>query len=279
MSLNDIITLGISLLAFVLSLISFVLTVLWPRIKVLYGENILLAYTSDSHLFMLSDFVFFNTGAQSGAVVELEGTLSRRGIGSQPIIVLSWTDFFGKEFPQEKKGIWDVPKSPLPSLSLPKGEGAICDIDEKFSANPVNGTGSMTVPIATSSGFGPQLSLSYDSGAGNRPFGFGWNLSLPSIAWKMDKGLPHYDDVEESDVFILSGSEDLVPLLVEEDGQWRRKQEHQALDDGVTYSISYYRPRIIGLFARIERWTNLRTGRIHWTFLTKARRTYGYRRV
>ncbi len=34
----------------------------------------------------------------------------------------------------------------------------------------------LAAPIATSpgrSGFGPQLSLSYDSGAGNGPFGFG----------------------------------------------------------------------------------------------------------
>lgn len=64
--------------------------------------------------------------------------------------------------------------SPLPSISLPKGEGAIRGIDEKFSANPVAGTCSMTVSIATSPGrvgFGPQLS--YDSGAGNGPFGFG----------------------------------------------------------------------------------------------------------
>ena len=40
----------------------------------------------------------------------------------------------------------------------------------------------MSVPIATSparSGFGPQLALRYDSGAGNGPFGFGWSLSLP----------------------------------------------------------------------------------------------------
>ena len=70
-----------------------------------------------------------------------------------------------------------------PAISLPKGGGAIRGIGEKFAANPVTGTGSMTVPIATSpgrSGFGPQLSLSYDSGAGNGPFGFGWSLSLPS---------------------------------------------------------------------------------------------------
>ena len=105
-----------------------------------------------------------------------------------------------------------------PSISLPKGGGAIRGIGEKFAANPVTGTGSMTVPIATSpgrSGFGPQLSLSYDSGAGNGPFGIGWNLSLPSITRKTDKGLPQYLDSEESDVFILTGSEDLVPVLLD----------------------------------------------------------------
>ena len=55
----------------------------------------------------------------------------------------------------------------------------------------------MSVPIATSpgrSGFGPQLSLSYDSGAGNGPFGFGWSLSLSAITRKTDKGLPKYQD-------------------------------------------------------------------------------------
>src|SRR6476469_8112057 len=103
-----------------------------------------------------------------------------------------------------------------PTISLPKGGGAIRGIGEKFSANPVTGTGSMSVPIATSPGrssFGPQLSLSYDSGAGNGPFGFGWSLSVLSITRKTDKGLPRYDDAEESDVFILSSAEDLVPVL------------------------------------------------------------------
>lgn len=82
----------------------------------------------------------------------------------------------------------------LPVISLPKGGGAIRGIDEKFAANQVTGVGSMSVPIATSpgrSGFGPKLSLSYDSGAGNGTFGFGWSLSLPRISRKTDKGLPH----------------------------------------------------------------------------------------
>ena len=91
----------------------------------------------------------------------------------------------------------------LPSLSLPNGGGAIRGIGEKFAANPVTGTGSLTVPVYTSpgrSGFGPQLSLAYDSGSGNGPLDFGWSLlsagrspcrRLPA---KTDKGLPRYED-------------------------------------------------------------------------------------
>ena len=103
-----------------------------------------------------------------------------------------------------------------PSISLPKGGGAIRGIGEKFAANPVTGTGSMTVPLATSpgrSGFGPQLSLSYDSGAGNGPFGLGWQLTQPSITRKTDKGLPCYRDAAESDVYLLSGAEDRLGVL------------------------------------------------------------------
>src|SRR6202040_4159900 len=84
-----------------------------------------------------------------------------------------------------------------PKITLPKGGGAVSGIGEKFAANPMTGTGSMTVPLFASpgrSGLGPQLSLSYDSGAGNGPFGFGWNLSVPSITRKTDKGLPKYFD-------------------------------------------------------------------------------------
>jgi hypothetical protein len=86
-----------------------------------------------------------------------------------------------------------------PSISLPKGGGAIRGIGEKFAANPVTGTGSMTVPIAVSpgrSGLGPQLSLSYDSGAGNGPFGFGWSLTLPSITRKTDPCLKVDNGIE-----------------------------------------------------------------------------------
>ena len=151
------------------------------------------------------------------------------------------------------------PNAP-PAITLPKGGGAISGIGEKFTANPVTGTGSLAVPIAVSpgrSGFGPQLSLSYDSGAGNGPFGSGWNLSLPAITRKTDKGLPRYRDAEASDVFILSGAEDLVPVLTQgETGGWAPEAVAPRSVDGKTYRIQRYRPRIEGLFARIERWTD-----------------------
>lgn len=77
-----------------------------------------------------------------------------------------------------------------PQLALPKGGGAIRGIREKFVANPVTGTGTVTVPIAVSSGrsgFGPQLTLTYDSGSGNGPFGLGWSrFPLKSYLAKND---------------------------------------------------------------------------------------------
>jgi RHS repeat-associated protein len=148
----------------------------------------------------------------------------------------------------------------VPQLSLPKSGGAIRSIGEKFAANPVTGTSSLSVPIYASpgrSGFAPQLSLSYDSGSGNSEYGFGWSVALPAISRKTDKGLPQYQDAQESDIFILSGVEDLMPSLVQAAGTWT----HDVIPDrtvyGKQYAIHRYRPRIEGLFARIERWRNL----------------------
>jgi Salmonella virulence plasmid 65kDa B protein len=67
------------------------------------------------------------------------------------------------------------------AITLPKGGGAIRGIGQKLATNPVNGTDSLPIPLALSpgrSGFGPQVSLSYDSGAGNGPFGFGLEPQL-----------------------------------------------------------------------------------------------------
>jgi len=157
----------------------------------------------------------------------------------------------------------------LPSISVPTGGGAMRGIGEKFSVNAATGTGSVSVPIDTSpgrSGFGPQISLLYDSGSGNGLLGFGWKLHLPSITRKTDKGLPLYQDETESDVFILSDSEDLVPIL---DPVKLDKNPTQRSVNGANYLVQRYRLRVEGLFSRIERWTNQDTGEIHWRSISK----------
>ncbi|WP_260955700.1 SpvB/TcaC N-terminal domain-containing protein [Pseudomonas citri] len=171
-----------------------------------------------------------------------------------------------------------------PSLQLPKGGGAIRGMGEKFAANPVTGTGSMSVPIATSpgrSGFGPQLSLSYNSGTGNGPFGFGWSCALQSISRKTDKGLPQYLDAVDSDVFMLSGAEDLVPVLVQDaNGKWLPQTLQPRTVDGKIYQIRRYRPRIEGLFARIERWINTEdTADVFWRSISRDNVTTWYGRT
>ncbi len=160
-----------------------------------------------------------------------------------------------------------------PAVSLPKGGGAIRGMGEKFAANAVTGTSSMSVPIPTSagrSGFGPRLSLSYDSGSGNGAFGFGWSLSSPAIVRKTDRGLPRYLDDEESDVFLLSGAEDLVPVRLP------NGKLFEDLASAPGFAIRRYRPRIDPISSRIERWTHVATGEMHWRAITRDNITTFY---
>ncbi len=129
----------------------------------------------------------------------------------------------------------DQASTPTQIISLPKGGGAQQGLGEKFSPDLHTGTGNFTVPIAVPSGrngFEPQLNLAYSTGSGNGPFGFGWSLSVPGVGRKTSKGIPRYDDGK--DVFVLSGSEDLVKVAGEYPGRVQ------------------YRPRSEGLFALIE---------------------------
>ena len=152
--------------------------------------------------------------------------------------------------------------SSLPAISLPKGGGAIRGIDEKLTVGQATGTASLTVAIPTTQarqGFGPSLALGYDSGAGNGPFGLGWSLPTASITRKTSTGLPRY---EESDVFILSGAEDLVPSQQPPTGGSPRTV------GTATYDITAYRPRVEAAFARIERWQDTASGDVHWRSIT-----------
>ena len=165
----------------------------------------------------------------------------------------------------------------IPSLSLPKGGGAIKGIDEKFSVNALNGTASFAVPLPFSNarGASPGLNLSYNSGSGNGVFGLGWNLSLPSIKRKTETELPQYQDLLDSDTFLFSDAEDLVPefeketdgsLKLDAGGDYLIRETDSA--DG-NFTVRFYKPRIEGQFARIERWSAKTSTEIKWRVITR----------
>jgi RHS repeat-associated protein len=83
-------------------------------------------------------------------------------------------------------------------------------------------------------------------------FGLGWNADVPAIQRRTDKQLPQYRDSEASDIFTLSGAEDLVPIppAVNADP-----------------AITRYRPRIEGAFSKIERINA--AGNIYWKVTSK----------
>src|SRR5262249_8467696 len=166
-----------------------------------------------------------------------------------------------------------APFADPPALTLPKGGGAIRGIGEKQSVNAATGSCALSIPVFTSpgrGGFGPQLSLSYDSGAGNGPFGLGMSLSVPAIARKTEKALPRYQDADDPDVFVLSGAEDLVPCLTP-----RGAPRLPESIDG--FQVRRYRPRIEGLFSRVERWTD-DSGDSHWRSVSRDNVTTIYGR-
>lgn len=130
------------------------------------------------------------------------------------------------------------------AINSPQGGGALSGLGEKFSPDLFTGTGNFGVPIAVPpgrNGFQPQLALGYSSGNGNGMFGMGWALGIPGVTRKTSKGIPVYDD--KSDIFILSGAEDLVPVEIT-----------NSVDiNHIAWEHTRYRPRTEGLFARIIR--------------------------
>lgn len=163
-----------------------------------------------------------------------------------------------------------------PQVSLPKGGGAIRGLGEKFQTNASNGTATLTIPVPLSKSrgaFQPELTLSYSSGSGNGPYGLAWTLAMPSISRRTDKGIPRYAPFARrekniaaadgaADIFLLSGAEDLVPIVADE-GPWIA---HRVTNG---YFVRGYRPRIEGTFARIESWTCIADGDTHWRTISR----------
>jgi len=111
--------------------------------------------------------------------------------------------------------------------SLPGGGATVSGLGETFTPDLATGTGTFAVPLDVPHGpndIGPQLTLRYDTGSPNGPFGLGWTLPLPRLLRSTSHGRPRFDD---HDTIVLEGSGPLVrgagaALRPEVDtGEWR----------------------------------------------------------
>ena len=129
-------------------------------------------------------------------------------------------------------------------ISLPKGPASIEGLGRNFVPSLSSGTSSYGVDIAVPpavAGFGPKLSLDYDSGGGVSELGMGWKLSgLPTVRRRTENGLPKFD---ASDAFEVTGLGVTSDLLQIADNTYRPEQEGGAFirakrsSDGNTWEV------------------------------------------
>lgn len=132
-------------------------------------------------------------------------------------------------------------------------------VEHVIDVDPATGSAVVTVPIPVTdgrSGHGPSLSLSYDSGAGNSPFGVGWSLShAPAVMVDTRDGLPRYDG---SDRYAFLGDE-LVPETVGDGGTSVARRFASG-----DFEVEVFRLRSAGRGIRLERWRHRTSRRVHW---------------
>lgn len=192
--------------------------------------------------------------------------------------------------PEQNPVEWVDSSQAIPTVELPKGGGDIRGMGETIEARAFTGSFGVTIPIVSSpgrGGFGPQLALSYASGAGTGPFGLGWMADVPSVSRRTDRGVPVYNDGPKGDTFMFGGTE-LVPVRNASVPRWGRlkwgtfkwgrgntyKQRTADVRDG--HYVEAFRPRHERDYTRIERWRNTTTGEVHWRTISAANVTSFY---
>ena len=146
--------------------------------------------------------------------------------------------------------------------NLPVGGGAIRGIDESFTANPATGSASFSITLPISAGRRASLLICRcrtTAGAGTDRSAWGGASACRRSPRRLDRHLPLYDDATP-DVLVLSGQDDLVPVLEPDNtGAWQHTTV--ARDE---YDIDLYRPRVEGFFGRVERWVRRADGDTYW---------------
>ncbi|RON51213.1 toxin [Pseudomonas frederiksbergensis] len=109
----------------------------------------------------------------------------------------------------------------------------------------------LPLPLSPGRGFDPALTLSYDSQAGNGPFGIGWGLNSGAISRQTHKGVPRYLD---DDVMIGYNGQQWRP---ERDAQGQivsRTETHYRGEPMGSHAVVRYFPRVETTFELIEFW-------------------------
>ena len=147
---------------------------------------------------------------------------------------------------------------------MPKGGGAIRGIGDTFQNNFFSGSGNYSIPfpITAARGFDPQISLSYNSGSGNGPFGLGFSIGLAKISIRTDKGIPRYDGTE---LYILP---DGTEILKKASTETTRNPRNEG-----AATVTTYLPRVQTEFSKIELWDDPVRG-LSWKIVTSNNITH-----
>ena len=145
-------------------------------------------------------------------------------------------------------------------------------IPHDLAVNAQTGAASMGVDVPVTAGrndMHPTLSLVYNSGGSNSTFGLGWSLAgLPSISISSRNGNPDYfPQLPHNTKYEFQG-QDLVPVLVEAEGEMRPQVE-----EVTDYWIFRYRQTIEADFVRCEKWVRKSDQRVHWRARTGDNQT------
>ncbi|MEG8233972.1 SpvB/TcaC N-terminal domain-containing protein [Pseudomonas orientalis] len=138
--------------------------------------------------------------------------------------------------------------------ALPKGGAAIQGTGKGWGDVGASGmaTFEIPLPISPARGYAPAMSLTYQSGAGNGPFGLGWGVPLGAVSRRTTHGVPAYTPHD-----VLVGPDAQI-WLPERDAEGaissRRLASFNGLALPTTYTVTRHFPRIETRFDRIEHW-------------------------
>lgn len=192
---------------------------------------------------------FFNETSRKWVVLNRDSSQSKGVITS---LTSHFTDFIN--------GVIKVPESPQTSAYTPTSIKDIKAADPSAGINlmqapvPNNmGTANIQHPIiipAGRNGIQPNIALTYNSGADNSSWcGMGWDLSIPNISIDTRWGVPRYDSLRETEIYLFNGQQ-LKPandLMVHRDDLKARNNNN---------SVKIFYPRVEGGFQKIVRYGN-----------------------